>query len=144
MTNSYNAILFCCHTLLSPSLLSFSPRFSAICPKAMSLFGFKCDGKVDLSKSEMFIMHAKKFVTMLDSAVDMLGPNLDMLTDILTELGQKHAIKYLVKPEYFPPMGIALLESLQEVDKEFTLDIQKSWRVVYTAISADMIKWDSN
>jgi len=110
----------------------------------MAVFGFKCDGKVDFSKSEMFIMHAKKFVTMLDSAVDMLGPNLDMLTDILTELGQKHAIKYLVKPEYFPPMGIALLESLQEVDKEFTLDIQKSWRVVYTAISADMIKWDSN
>ena len=76
---------------------------------------------------------------MLDSAVDMLGPNLDMLTDILSELGQKH-IKYGVKPEHFPAMGIALVEALRKVDEEFSKDIEISWREVYSAISLDMIR----
>ena len=108
----------------------------------MSLFGFKCDGKVDLSKSEMFIMHAKKFVMMLNSAVDMLGPNVDILTDMLKEMGKKHAVKYHVKKEYFPPMGIALLEALRDTDKEFTKEIEASWAEVYNAISRDMIQWE--
>ena len=104
----------------------------------MAVFGFK--GKAaNCSKSEVFVLHARKFVQMLDSAVDMLGPNLDMLTDILSELGGKH-VKYGVKPEYFPAMGIALVEALREVDKEFTKEIEISWREVYNAISLDMIR----
>jgi hemoglobin-like flavoprotein len=116
-------------------------RFGTIMPEAMAVFGFSSDqmNHTDMSKNRLFISHAKRFVQMLGSAVGMLGPNLEMLTDILNELGQKH-IAYGVKPAYFSAMGIALLDALESCDEKYTKEIEMSWREVYNAISLDMIR----
>jgi hypothetical protein len=113
-------------------------RFAKIVPEAMTLLGFTGD-QVDYVSSDLFISHAKQFVRMLDSIIDTLGPDLDMLTDILSELGRK-CITYRVKREYISVMGIALFQTLKEFDDQLTEDIEISWREVYKAISVDMAR----
>lgn len=78
---------------------------------------------------------------MLDKALGMLGPDIDMLTDILLELGQKH-VSYGVKPEFFPSMGCSLIAALEEsLGKEkFDAKTQDCWVEVYGALSYDMIR----
>ena len=94
----------------------------------------------DCIKSPRFIKHAKYFVQMIDKALSMLGPDIEILTEILMELGEKH-VKYGVKPEYFPSMGRALIESIQELlGDSFTDDIKGDWLEVYGALSYDMIR----
>ena len=46
-----------------------------------------------------------------------------------------------VKPEFFPLMGEALIETMQECLKtSFTPEIEQAWEVVYAALSGEMIK----
>jgi hemoglobin-like flavoprotein len=78
---------------------------------------------------------------MIDKALGMLGPDIEVLTGILLELGEKH-IAYGVKPEYFPSMGRALIDTLgEELDSDyFTEDVKSDWIEVYGALSYDMIR----
>jgi hemoglobin-like flavoprotein len=71
----------------------------------------------------------------------MLGPDIELLTEILLELGQKH-VNYGVKPEYFPSMGRALIHAVQKVldESRFPPDVKDSWVEVYGALSYDMIR----
>lgn len=77
---------------------------------------------------------------MIDTALNMLGPDVELLTEIMTELGQKH-VKYGVKPEYFPKMGVALVETLAELlGDRFTEPVRAAWIVTYNALSGDMVE----
>jgi methyl-accepting chemotaxis protein len=96
---------------------------------------------VDVLKSGRFIKHAKLFIQMIDRALGLLGPEFDMLTEILLELGAKH-VRFGVKPEYFPSMGRALIDSiaLNLGEEKFTSEIKSDWVEVYSALSYDMIR----
>lgn len=111
-------------------------------PKAKSIFGFT-DDKIlteTLIESRRFIKHATYFIQMIDKALDMLGPDIDLLTEIMLELGQKH-VRYGVKPEYFPSMGRALIYTVSCcLGGSFSPDIKDSWVEVYGALSYDMIR----
>jgi hemoglobin-like flavoprotein len=77
---------------------------------------------------------------MIDTALNMLGPDLELVTEIMTDLGMKH-VRYGVKPEMFPFMGDALMHTLETTLKsDFTEDIKESWVIVYSALSEDMIR----
>lgn len=85
-------------------------------------------------------MHASYLIQMIDTALNMLGPDIELLTEIMTELGQKH-VKYGVKPEMFPKMGTCLLETLEELLKDsWTETIKEAWIETYEALSNDMIE----
>jgi methyl-accepting chemotaxis protein len=85
-------------------------------------------------------MHAAYLVQMLDTALNMLGPDIELLTEIMHELGIKH-VRYGVKPEMFPIMGVALLHTLETTLKsDFTEDVKEAWIEVYSALSQDMIR----
>lgn len=86
-------------------------------------------------------MHAAYLIQMLDTALDMLGPDIELLTEIMTELGEKH-VRYGVKPEMFPIMGDALLHTLEASldDKEFSSTVREAWVETYAALSQDMIR----
>ena len=45
-----------------------------------------------------------------------------------------------VEPEYFPFMGIALMETLREMldEQTFTPDVEKSWSLVYNVLAGEM------
>ena len=78
---------------------------------------------------------------MIDKALGMLGPDIELLTEILIELGAKHA-SYGVQPEYFVSMGRALLGSIKAMlrSDEYTEDVKDAWVEVYGALSYDMIR----
>lgn len=86
-------------------------------------------------------MHAAYLIQMLDTALNMLGPDTDLLNDILAELGQKH-VRYGVRPEMFPVMGVCLIDTLEEVLKDtvMTPSVKEAWSVTYKSLSDEMIK----
>ena len=124
-------------------LLSIAARFFVLEPDAKIIFGFGKDFDIhsdELVKSQRFIKHAQNFIQMIDKALGMLGPDIELLTEILLELGKKH-VNYGVKPAYFPSMGIALIDSVHSVlGSEFTDEIKDSWQEVFGALSYDMIR----
>ena len=83
-------------------------------------------------------------IQMLDKALNLLGPDDELLTEILTELGAKHA-SYGVKPDYFPIMGEALIYMLKDQLKDtITPEIEKAWKEVYSELSKNMSKTCKN
>ncbi|CAJ1964588.1 unnamed protein product [Cylindrotheca closterium] len=122
-------------------------KFFKMEPEAKPIFGFHEDLDVTDYKvliSPRFVAHAMQFVTMIDKALNMLGPTDEMLSEILMDIGAKHA-RYGVKPEYFPTMGKALVSVVGSNLGEdvFTTEVQESWIEVYNAMSHDMIKGHS-
>jgi methyl-accepting chemotaxis protein len=63
----------------------------------------------------------------------------DNVVPALHKLGAKHA-GYDVKPEYYPLVGTALIETFQQhLQDKFTPTIQQSWIEAYGVISEQMI-----
>eukprot|EP00934_Nitzschia_sp_Nitz4_P009210 Nitzschia sp. Nitz4//scaffold100_size80364//9341//9924//NITZ4_005333-RA/size80364-augustus-gene-0.6-mRNA-1//1//CDS//3329532061//9200//frame0 len=123
-------------------------RFFALEPEAKQIFGFSKDmdmTREEVLKNQRFVRHAKYFVQMLDKALSMLGPDIEMLTEVLLELGEKH-VRYGVKPEFYPSMGRALMDTIQEIlgTGHFTPDVKADWVEVYGALSYDMIRAQSH
>ena len=84
-------------------------------------------------------MHAAYLIEMLDTALQMLGPDTDLLADIMHDLGVKH-IRYGVAPDMFPRMGEALMHALEvSLGKDFTPEIREAWDETYWALSNEMI-----
>jgi hemoglobin-like flavoprotein len=113
------------------------------CPQAKILFGFPINIDVtsaELLTSKRFLAHAAYLLEMIDAALNMLGPDIELLTDIMLELGEKH-IRYGVKPEMFPIMEEALICMLEDaLGTEFTADMKEAWGETYGALSGDMIR----
>jgi hemoglobin-like flavoprotein len=111
-------------------------------PAAKVIFGFNIDAEIeDLAKNVRFSKHATYFIQMIDKALGMLGPDIELLTEILMDLGMKH-VKYGVKPEYFPSMGRSLVFTVEAMlgEDEFSRDVKDAWVEVYGALSYDMIR----
>lgn len=130
----------CCLSVL----LFLQIRLFVLEPNAQLIFGFpkEMDPSSDeVLKNARFVRHAKYFIQMIDKALSMLGPDIEILTEILMDLGEKH-VRYGVRPEYFPSMGRALIDSVQEMlgDEEFTPEVKSDWVEVYGALSYDMIR----
>jgi hemoglobin-like flavoprotein len=106
------------------------------------LFGFPMDldtGDEELLKSKRFLAHATYLLTMIESSLDMLGPDIELLTEIMDELGGRHS-RYGVKPYMYPAMGEALMFTLDKfLGDKFKESSRDSWTEVYNALSADMI-----
>lgn len=113
------------------------------CPQTKPLFGFPIDidpASPELLNSKRFKMHAAYMIQMLDTALNMLGPDIELLTEIMEELGVKH-VRYGVKPEMFAMMGEALMTTLEQVlGKEYNAAVKEAWRVTYHELSQDMIR----
>ena len=108
----------------------------------MAIFGFdvEADVSTELAKSPRFTKHARYFIQMIDKALGMLGPDIELLTEILLDLGAKH-VGYGVKPEYFPSMGRALIHAVKEtLGDKFSDETKDAWVEVYGALSYDMIR----
>jgi len=94
---------------------------------------------------------------MIDAALNMLGPDTETLTEILTELGERH-VRYGVVPAMYPAMGRCLVDTLEEVMQlqqetaaaannaevppRFALSstVKEAWKETYDAMADDMIE----
>lgn len=113
-------------------------------PSTKVLFGFPIDvdpHSPELLASKRFLMHASYLIEMLDTALNMLGPDIELLSEIMLELADKH-VQYGVKPEFFPAMGDALLYALEELltTDTVTKSVKLAWRETYHALSSEMIR----
>lgn len=76
---------------------------------------------------------------MVDAALNMLGPDLELLTEIMLDLGAKHS-RYGVRPQMFPIMGICLIETVDELCGGISAAEKAAWRDTYGALSGDMLQ----
>lgn len=83
----------------------------------------------------------KKFVKMLDMAIDMLGPDMEIVEDQLYELGTSHK-RYGVTPKHFEVMGDSLRHALKQIlgDKTYNAETDKAWMDIYSFMSMTMIQ----
>jgi hemoglobin-like flavoprotein len=81
------------------------------------------------------------FMDQISIALDMLGPDIEFLTQMLLDLGERH-IRYGATPDLFPPVGDILIATLEEClgSENFTPTMKAAWLEVYNAISTDMIE----
>lgn len=131
---------FACHSLIE--LFTCDSLFTES-PPTKELFGFPITidpSSKDLLDSRRFKMHSAYMIQMLDTALGMLGPDIELLSDILLELGSKHE-RYGVKPEMFMVMGKSLNHALSKVlGKSFDAATQEAWKETYAELSNDMIR----
>lgn len=117
-------------------------RMIEIAPDAWSVFPWsKGIGRgVNLAENKRFVIFAKRFVSMLDMAIDMLGPDLEMVEGQLQQLGIRH-ISYGVMPKHYPLMGKALLNTLEHLlGDKFDDKRHDSWNAIYTFMSVTMMQ----
>ena len=117
-------------------------RMMEIAPDAWSVFPWSkgLEPGVDLSENKRFLIFAKNFVSMLDMAIDMLGPDLEMVEGQLQQLGFRH-IRYGVMPKHYPLMGKALLNTLEHLlGDKFDEKRHDSWNAIYTFMSVTMMQ----
>lgn len=126
----------CCDSCVS-STFSFDCRFFELAPSAKKVFSF---GNDDLVRSKRFVTHAKFFVGMIDKSLNLLGPDIELLTTILLDMGRQHH-NFGVEASHYPPLGQAVLATLEELLKDkFTPKVRGAWVEVYQAMSYDMIR----
>jgi nitric oxide dioxygenase len=79
-------------------------------------------------------------MAMVDRAIALLGPDIELLTDILMELGRQH-LKFGVEASFYPPMGQALIHTMEEMlGDKFVSSAKDAWLECYTALAYDMIR----
>jgi len=125
----------------------FSPPFCLLRlfmaePKAATVFTFCSVDASDeaLYKNPRLVRHAIHYMNMVDRAIGLLGPDVELLTEVLIELGRTHA-KFGVDASFYPPMGTALIATLSEhLGQAFTDETRIAWLEIYGAMSYDMIR----
>lgn len=116
----------------------------AKCPPAKVLFGFPITmdpGSEEMQTNKRFLQHAAYMIQMLDRALNMLGPDSELLGEILGDLGKKHA-RLGIKEAWFPLMGESLLETLRETlsPSDFNPEVEHAWKEVYGGLSTEMVR----
>lgn len=117
-------------------------RFFEMDPSAAEVFRFApSDLNDDFYKSRALVQHARNFINMIDRALGLLGPDVELLSEVLQQLGIQHK-KLGVKPSHFPELGDALMKTLHEMlgDVKFNEYAKDGWCEVFQAMSYDMIR----
>mmetsp|Transcript_3507 Transcript_3507/g.9271 ORF Transcript_3507/g.9271 Transcript_3507/m.9271 type:complete len:198 (+) Transcript_3507:166-759(+) len=121
-------------------------RFFAEEPAAKAVFGFdnapkRWRNNASVYDSEEFLDVAKNLMDIVEQAVDMLGPDLQVLAEVLIELGEKYHREYGMEYEYYGALGKALIDQLEEMlgpQGLFGIRTKSCWLQVYGALTRDM------
>lgn len=110
-------------------------------PAAKTVFGFKPNQDVEnhpLLRMGVLV-HGARIVEMLDGVLMLLGPDTELLEDMLGQLGQLQQI-HRVKKEYFCLLGNAVRATLSAImEDSYTDDIDAAWEDVVGALAAEII-----
>lgn len=122
------------------------PRMFEIAPDAWDLvFPFAGDrqSKEQMKENDHFRRFATRFTEMLDMAIEMLGPDLDLVEEQMKAIGVMHT-SLKVMPRHYTLLGAALMEVLEETlssqKVEFTPVQQNAWRSAYQFMSVTMMQ----
>lgn len=85
-------------------------------------------------------VHAKAFAQLFDSIVQMLGPDIEFIEEILKQVGKRHKAMG-VSPSFLPFMGQALIHALEvTTDRKLGEEERNAWEEVYDSISNEITK----
>eukprot|EP00977_Amphora_coffeiformis_P021061 scaffold8782_cov145-Amphora_coffeaeformis.AAC.2 len=109
-------------------------------PEVHALFGLDTlDNSEELAKSKRFRMQAKYMIQMLDSSLQMLGPDIELLTEINHDLGKRH-VRYGVTPEMYGFMGEAVIYTLDNfLGQDFSKETREAWEQIYGELAGDIL-----
>lgn len=86
------------------------------------------------------LVHAVRMLEMLDSVFTMLGPDTEVLEEVLRDLGGRH-LSYGVRPQYFPYLGQSLVHALRQAIPEHWDDsVEDAWTQVYEELSGEIMR----
>lgn len=106
-------------------------------PRAKNFYGFKESPE---QGKKMMAKHAEGIVHLFDSILQMLGPDLEFIEEILGQVGSRH-VTLGVNPSLFPFLGNALIWAIQnDIGDDMTDEHIEAWEEVYDAISGDIVK----
>lgn len=103
-------------------------------PEAKAMFGLPSHAGAGNSRAFAMglLVHGTSVVRMLDGAVSMLGPDMDMVQEILIQLSQLHGIKV----EYFLLFGDSIREALSAIIGEsFSKETDAAWKTFFSYLS---------
>jgi hypothetical protein len=107
-----------------------------------TLFGFPIDvdpKSKEVIESKRFVTDASYFIRAFDASLSLLGPDIELLTEVMIELGFKHA-RYGVTVEMYPIMEECLIIMLEEkLPGGLTKETREAWMETFDALTADMI-----
>ena len=117
--------------------------FRLVMPRAEELAGlfyqrlFELDPTLRPLFKIPLIEQERKFIDMLCIVVYGLEHETQLLP-ALHRLGQRH-VAYLVKPQYYKTVGVALLAALEQtLDAAYTPEIAQAWLNIYTFLADTM------
>jgi hemoglobin-like flavoprotein len=118
-------------------------RLFVKCPNAKIIFGFDSNDDPysdEIILSSDFKRNASIMIEMFNSAFNMLGPDIDILSEILQDVGVKHA-RYGVTVPMFHAMQECLVQTLQDIIgiHKFTPTMKQAFTITYETLSADLI-----
>jgi len=88
----------------------------------------------------MMAKHAEGIVHLFDSILQMLGPDVEFMEEILSQVGERH-VKMGISVSFFPFLGNALIWAIQkDIGDEMTDEHIEAWEAVYDAISGEIVK----
>lgn len=84
-------------------------------------------------------IQSKKLIAMLNFVISHID-NKAELSEELKKLGARH-VNYGVKPEYYKPVGVALLWMLQQgLANDWNEEVNAAWKACYSTMSEIMIE----
>eukprot|EP00980_Cylindrotheca_fusiformis_P000646 scaffold158_cov105-Cylindrotheca_fusiformis.AAC.19 len=117
-------------------------NFFDMYPDAVSLFSFR-DPKATIDPEEFFqsrrfLLHTKLMMRAFCGAIDMLGPDLEILRETISGIGRTHK-KYGLTKQHYSFMELALIDTLQELlGDRFTQNQKMAWEKCWKLISYTM------
>ena len=115
-----------------------SRRMYEIAPDEWCTFSFT--HKDVENKTEKFVAFAIRFVRMLDMSIDLLGPDMDIMAEQLSDLGVAHK-HFGVSQRHYDLMGKALIYGLGVIlcKNTFTDSRKDAWETVFKFMSTAMV-----
>ena len=108
------------------------------------MFGFPINlnpSVENLKRNPRFAAHAIFMIDMLDRSLNLLGPDAELLAEIMSELGKKHAAMGIDDVIYYRAMGESLCLTLEELTgNHFTPTKQDAWATVYDELAGAMTR----
>jgi hemoglobin-like flavoprotein len=113
-------------------------------PETKLIFGFQ-PSQNNIETNPMLRMglmvHGIRIVHMIDQVLTWLGPDCDVVADILRDLGQRHS-RYGVKKEHFALMGVAIRGALSKIldEKQYTKEVDMAWKEIFDKFSMAIVQ----
>ena len=107
-------------------------------PQSKALFGYSAEADVSFDDQGLK-MHAILMIQMLDTVIEMLGPDSQLVSELLHDLGAKHKA-FGVHPKLFDTMGACILNVFENAlfAGKFGKETREAWEDVYSKISQHM------